>query len=845
MNIFTTKLAGAEGPSLPVDPIELYQSCSYKDGYGYLRSIQEEVLRNWHKQREKRDIICKMNTGSGKTLTGLLMLYSKQIETKEPSLYLCPNIQLVEQTLEMAELYGIPVCGFDKNRPGDFPKDFINAKKILVCTFHKLFNGKSIFNRDKIKLGAVILDDAHKCVDIAREQCTLTIPRGHLIPDKLFTLFESDLKFQAPGAFHRLAYGDPLMEMKVPYWTWFDNHEKVIEILNKQVTATAADAVKNPDVDSLFFKWNFMTNNLLSYDCYFSGTSMEITPIHVPYHEIASFNEARHRYILSATFEDDYDLIKDIGIDHASIINPIVPTDRKDVGKRLILAPNRFDPKIYDEQLIDFIAQYPKENINTVILVPSNQRAQRWIEKGANYVNTANIDDALAKLSNSVGNFMVFDNRYDGIDLHGDLCRVLVLDGMPRYTALHEEYIENRLDRLRAGRKAQIIEQGLGRGVRSGGDYCVVYLMGDDLMSYLGYNKNMEYFTPITRAQLTLGLQLLDGVEPTDSFKLLKDTAHLCLTKDPDWLKFHTNALSGITADIMDEKKRNRLDISEIERVALREFRLRNYEKAADIILSQIVNSMEITSKEKAWYYQFSAQLMYLGNLPNSNDLQSKACTLTTNMFHPPQGHMYKKIHKKGAQPSLVKSRLETFERPQDIIVHVNDILKQLKYLPEIDAKSFEKKLSELGRFLGFTSQEAERELGNGPDVLWCMSDNHYLILEAKSRSTHTEITRDNVEQLLHSEVWFKGQYGTDMDYTAVTLQSTPKKGRNVNTHDKMQVIDQDCLDLLHDNLSKFATSLQSKHTKGHSEEDLARLLEAYKFTPALFRQTYLRSIKN
>lgn len=845
MNIFKTKLAGAEGPPLPVDPIELYQTCTYKDGFGYLRSIQEEVLRHWHGIRDRRDVICKMNTGSGKTLTGLLMLYSKLIETKEPSLYLCPNIQLVDQTLEMAELYGIPVCEFDRSRPGDFPKDFLNAKKILVCTFHKLFNGKSIFNRDDIKLGAVILDDAHKCVDIAREQCTLTISRSHPIAGKLFTLFEADLKFQAPGSFHRLAYGDPLMEMKVPYWTWFDNHEKVIEIINKHVSLTASDPEKNPDVDSLLFKWDIMTNNLLTYDCYFSGASMEITPIHVPYHEIPSFNEARHRYILSATFEDDYDLIKDIGIEHSSILDPIVPKDRKDVGKRLILAPNRFDPKIYDEQLIDFIGQYPKENVNTVILVPSNLRAQRWIEKGALYVNTKNIDEALDKLRNSLGNFMVFDNRYDGIDLHGDLCRVLVLDGMPRYSALHEEYIESRLDRLRAGRKAQIIEQGLGRGVRSGGDHCVIYLMGDDLMSYLGYNKNMEYFTPVTRAQLSLGLQLLDGVETDDSLTVLKDTAHLCLTKDPDWLKFHANALSSVTTDTLDDKKRSRLKISEVERTALIEFRLRNYEKAANIILREVVNGPDILPKEKAWYYQFAAQLMYLGNVPNSNDLQSKACTITTNMFHPPQGHIYNKIQRKGAQPALVKARIEAFERPQDIIVHVNDILKQLKYLPEIDAKSFEKKLSELGRFLGFTSQLAERELGNGPDVLWCMTDNHYLILEAKSRSTHVEITRDNIEQLLHSEVWFKTYYGADLDYTAVTLQSTPKKGKAVNTHSKLQVMDQECLDLLHDNLYKFATSLQTKHTKGHSEEDLARLLEAYRFTPALFRETYLRSIKN
>lgn len=91
MNIFEQKLQESEEPELPIDPTPLYQTCSYKDGYGYLRGIQEEVLKEWHGHRKQRDVICKMNTGFGKTLTGLLMLYSKLIEIKLPCLYVCPD----------------------------------------------------------------------------------------------------------------------------------------------------------------------------------------------------------------------------------------------------------------------------------------------------------------------------------------------------------------------------------------------------------------------------------------------------------------------------------------------------------------------------------------------------------------------------------------------------------------------------------------------------------------------------------------------------------------------------------------------------------------------------------
>lgn len=54
-----------------------------------------------------------MDTGSGKTLTGLLMLYSKLKEGVGPAVYLCPDNQLVEQVYQQAFLYGIPVCKFE------------------------------------------------------------------------------------------------------------------------------------------------------------------------------------------------------------------------------------------------------------------------------------------------------------------------------------------------------------------------------------------------------------------------------------------------------------------------------------------------------------------------------------------------------------------------------------------------------------------------------------------------------------------------------------------------------------------------------------------------------------
>lgn len=842
MNIFEKKLKAAVKPELPVEPIALYQTCPYKENYGYLRGIQEEVLKAWHNVRERRDVVCKMNTGSGKTLTGLLMLYSKLAENQGPALYLCPDKQLLDQTIYLAGLYGIPVCKFDEGS-SVFPTDFMNNKSILVTTFHRLFNGRSIFVKNNIEIGALLLDDAHKCMDIARDNSTIKLPRNHIISKKLFNLFTSDLEHQLIGRFHRLEGCDPLVFTKVPYWAWIEYQKEIVKIINDYMEPIVNDYENQEDIK---FIWPLVSDNIYSYDCYFNGNDMEISPIHVPYHENPSFNEAKFRYILSATFEDDYDLIKDLGIDPQGVLNPIVPSDRKDVGKRLILAPSRFEPSLNSEVCRKFIAKYPKKGYNTVVLVPSSAKATPWKELGATIVDKNNILKAVEQLGKSRNNFFVFVNRYDGIDLHNDLCRILVIDGLPRYNSIKEEYEEPRLESLSASKKAQVIEQGLGRATRSGGDYCVTYIIGDDLVTFLGYEKNLKHFTPMTRAQITLGLELLDEVEDKDEpLKTIETTASYCLSQDTNWHLFHTQALIHAGKEEVTDEKRHKIDLATIENEAIEKFRRRKYGDAADILLMRIVNKISEKTKEKAWYYQLAAQFNYLGDKVESNNLQLKAVEITTLTFQPKSSYVFKKIESKGIQVGNLQKIISEFSKPQDIVLHIEEILKKFKYNPDIDADHFEKSLFELGTFLGFATQTPEKELGNGPDGLWCLTNGIYLILEAKSRAIHAEITRENINQLLGSEEWFKKRYPDKVnDYYAVTLQHTNKKSEKVNESPQTKVLDLPSLEKLHENLRGFGQSLQGTTTSGHKDAEIMKALIAYKLTPELFVQTYLKGVK-
>ena len=104
---------------------------------------QGEMLKAWHARRKDRDIIMKMNTGSGKTLVGLLMLQSLLHEEIGSVLYLCPTKQLVEQVYQTAR--ELDLVAVTDGPTTDLPHEFLNSEAIYVTTFKKLFNGRSVF----------------------------------------------------------------------------------------------------------------------------------------------------------------------------------------------------------------------------------------------------------------------------------------------------------------------------------------------------------------------------------------------------------------------------------------------------------------------------------------------------------------------------------------------------------------------------------------------------------------------------------------------------------------------------------------------------------------------------
>ena len=128
---------------IKTNPIEIYKDLDRSAGTGPLRPAQVKILEKWYEEvRTNKDVVIKLHTGEGKTLIGLLILFSKLNLNQGPCLYVCPNNYLVTQVAKEAEKFGIPHCTMTTT---EIPDDFISGKKVLIITIQKLFNGKTVF----------------------------------------------------------------------------------------------------------------------------------------------------------------------------------------------------------------------------------------------------------------------------------------------------------------------------------------------------------------------------------------------------------------------------------------------------------------------------------------------------------------------------------------------------------------------------------------------------------------------------------------------------------------------------------------------------------------------------
>ena len=656
------------------EPRQLFQALRRDKQHEYLRDVQGDVLDDWFQRREERDLVVKMNTGSGKTLAGLVLLWSRLKEGMGPALYLCPNTYLVTQVQREADKIGIKYVDFDSaNR---FPPEFHDSTGILITTVQKLFNGRSVFRvadrPNPVNVGTILVDDAHACINIAREQFTASFRRDSVLGERLFGFFDNALQQQGAGMYADVRRGDSTAYIRVPYWAWQDRVSDVATLFSAHY-----------DDEELRFTWPFLKLGelLANSTAVVAGDRIEVAPRQLPINVISSFNNAKYRVYMSATLVDDAALIKDFAADPASIRQPITPKVGGDIGERLIVIPALVDSNIDEITVTKFVADVQSEHkVNVVVLVPSLRRAAIWKTPKSVVVSTDNISEVIEQLSNSTSNTAIIANRYDGIDLPDKACRVLVIDDSPqehRLANLSEAKSRQHSPILRR-QIAQRIEQGMGRGVRSRTDYCVVVLTGRSLIAFITQLENQLFFTEETKRQIEIGKQL-SSILKTDgggknSYQAIFELTGQCLQRDQNWQTYHREQIQNArtTEAVSDDSIR----LASRELTAWNYALRGQYNRAGDEIAELIHENKDLTDVDKGWYLQLQAEYLHQSNKVSALEKQLKAHELNLALLKPPEGLNYRKLQaKQTGQAYAVLDWIQQSTEPNALISRANSML--------------------------------------------------------------------------------------------------------------------------------------------------------------------------
>lgn len=808
-----------------INPRDIFMALTGKDNkYQYPRDVQGEVWKQWFNVRQNKDTIIKMNTGSGKTLVALLILQSCLNEGVGPALYVVPDKFLVEQVKTQADALGIKVTDTENDL------DYQRKKAILVIGIQKLVNGKSIFGlreENNYPIGSVVIDDMHACISCIQEQFSITVPRTNVLYNLIANLFYDDMNAQAEGRFNEIVNSQNTFDnMMVPFWSWQEKITQVYQIL-----------ASNRENDAVKFKFDLIKDCLKLSHCYISAKEISIIPNCTPIQKITSFDEAKRRIYMSATLPDDSPFSTVMGLDFDKKMTVISPEKANDIGERLIVVPKIINKDITEFEVRNAIVQ-KAEDYNVVVLVPSYAMAECWKSLGGIVLNSSNISQGIGLIKNNDKGLYVFVNRYDGIDLPDDACRIIVVDGLPNISNMNDRYEQEIVRKSKRIQREQIqrIEQGMGRGVRSSNDYCLVYLLGNQLTNVLYSDDGYEFFSNATKAQFKLSEKMCEQIEGQTIDEIMEIGNYL-LERNSDWVEVCKNGISSVEYVKTINVSKYAVAIRKAFNYAL----YGDYQKAASMI-TELVND-EDNVRLKGYYKQMLAEYTNFFDKNSAQQILKSAKKDNMEILNPIEGIQFSKFAI--ANSSQTQIIIENINQRQldanKLVLYADTILGDLKFEKDT-SKRFENAIRDVFEMIGYNARQPEREVGKGPDDFVMLGTGDYLVIECKNETITDTICKHDCNQLMGSFSWFNNLY-QDQEISCVPIMI---HNSNIFTYEcspspQIKIMTPTLLNKFKENVRKCIVAI-AQPNNFKNVQNMFNIIKTYKLDKDVIVQEYTTS---
>ncbi len=697
--------------------------------HGYLRGPQVDALRDYIKlPTETGDIAMELPTGTGKTTVGLIIAEWCRRRSGKKVAFLTLTNQLAGQVLVEAEKLGLNCAdlrGKKETRNVAEVGRYKGGLAVGVTTYSNLFNVNPVIQASDL----LILDDAHGGEHFVSDMWAVHITtRDH-----------SDLYNNLLAAL-RPTLSDSQFQV-------ITNHEQygTVELsdihAHIEVSSQLIDLIDKYNNKSISFPWSLIRNNFKSCLIFVSSASITIRPIGPPTHTHGAFANSRQRIYMSATLGGVGDLQRSYGINSIKTIHAQHPQ----WGKRYIFMPGLYLDEVETENLICSIWAGMTTQ-RALCLSPSGVIADRVVSRlefgmtpAPIILGKQDIEDSLTSFTAHDKTILSLAGRYDGLDLPGDDCRLLIMNESPSAVGVVERHQRDhwKLGPLLRRRERTRLIQGIGRCTRDATDFALILLLGQSLIDSMTNPEVVQGLPGEIQRELNWGVTQSEVAK--DNPESLKEMV-LGLLDDPDYRKSANEDLEEI--DIPDVVQ----TIKKYEESARREvafnkaFWEKNYSGAYEIARTaadEASGGTELGGYRAWWFYLGSVAARQLEDFDAEIDCLERARAIGVNSGF--LDRLLRKRAKAGGAKEVADINDPQAEAIWSLIDNTgwhgpkfSELIKNMTAGLSLlsDPTQFHIGLELLGKCLGAETIRSTEDAA--PDVVWIFS-NQSFTFEAKS----------------------------------------------------------------------------------------------------------------
>ena len=719
-------------PVAAPDAEALFQELKPRDdSIQHLWAHQADLIRSYHStHKDSPHVALELPTGAGKTLVGLLIAeYRRRLG--ERVLYLCPTRQLVHQVADHARDYGL---GARVVLPPTYQdiNDYRLGTVIAVTTYSALFNTNPKFNDPQ----SILLDDAHAGENYVAGLWSPRISRAdhNDLYRAILDLFSAHL-----DPWFRRA----LFETPPPPEVRFKVELLPLPNISSQLQALM-DLLEERLEDKQKFPWHMVREALQACSVFISWGEILIRPLSPPTMQHAPFAEATQRVYMSATLGAGGELERIMGVRKIARIPVPKQWERHSAGRRFFILPNRsMDSECIDTLQTKAVVQASRATVLTPTSFVARRITTRLREAKVQVMTASNIEESVDSFAQSEKTALVLTNRYDGIDLPGEACRLLILDDLPGGVNLQEQFLLTRLratsllrDRLRTR-----LTQGVGRCTRGPSDYAAVLLTGSRLFEFCAKQENRGCMHPELQAELEFGIDNSEDLSVATVLELLRQFYKQ--SHEWDEAEDDINARRETKHRVTDPVAQKLAAVVDAEIDYVYSLWNRDYGKALEraTAVTDGLSGPDLEGYRAFWYYNAGIAAWLAAKNDEQPDLAGRASDLfkraarasTSIPWFAELGSLSSAPLpddvEHGRVAEAVYGQLEKFGF---VGPHFEKEMRAFESnLESTAAKTFESALALLGQLLGW---DAWRPQGDGqPDSVWSLSDRLAIAFEAKS----------------------------------------------------------------------------------------------------------------